>query len=70
MGMETEIHRKAYPEDRFLMAVKNLNCSGRPPIRLGACSVGSNSLQPHGLYIAHQALLSMGLSWEEYWSGL
>ena len=30
----------------------------------------SNSLQPHGLYIARQAPLSMGFSRQEYWSGL
>ena len=30
----------------------------------------SNSLQPHGLYVAHQAPLSMGFSRQEYWSGL
>ena len=29
-----------------------------------------NSLQPHGLYVAHQAALSMGFSRQEYWSGL
>ena len=30
----------------------------------------SNSLQPYGLTIARQAPLSMGLSRQEYWSGL
>ena len=30
----------------------------------------SDSLWPHGLYIAHQAPLSMGFSRQEYWSGL
>ena len=30
----------------------------------------SNSLQPHGLYVAHQAPLSMGFSRQEYWNGL
>ena len=25
---------------------------------------------PHGLYVAHQAPLSIGLSRQEYWSGL
>ena len=30
----------------------------------------SNPLQPHGLYVAHQTPLSMGLSQQEYWSGL
>ena len=29
MGMETEIHRKAYPEDRFLMAVKKSQLLGK-----------------------------------------
>ena len=33
-------------------------------------SVVSDSLQPHGLYIARQAPLSMGFSRQEYWSGL
>ena len=30
----------------------------------------SDSLQLHGLYVVHQALLSMGFSRQEYWSGL
>ena len=30
----------------------------------------SGSLRPHGLYIAHQAPLSMGFPRQEYWSGL
>ena len=30
----------------------------------------SDSLQPYGLYVAHQAPLSMGFSRQEYWSGL
>ena len=34
-----------------------------------SCSVVSNSLRPHGLYIAHQAPLSMVFSRQEYWSG-
>ena len=29
----------------------------------------SDSLQPHGLYVAHQAPLSMEVSGQEYWSG-
>ena len=33
------------------------------------CSVTSNSLRPHGP-VAHQAPLSMGVSRQEYWSGL
>ena len=33
-------------------------------------SVMSDSLQPNGLYVAHQAPLSMGISRQEYWSGL
>ena len=32
-------------------------------------SAVSNSLRPHGLYVAHQAPLSMGFSRQEYWSG-
>jgi len=30
----------------------------------------SDSLRPHGLYIAHQAPLSMGFPRQEYWSEL
>ena len=33
-------------------------------------SVMSNSLQLHGLYLAHQAPLSKEFSRQEYWSGL
>ena len=33
-------------------------------------SVESDSLRPHGLYVAHQAPPSMGFSRQEYWSGL
>ena len=33
-------------------------------------SVMSDSLQPHGLYVACQAPPSMGFSRQEYWSGL
>ena len=33
-------------------------------------SVVSDSLQPHGLYVAHQAPLSMEFSRQESWSGL
>ena len=35
-----------------------------------SCSVVSSSLWPHGLYVAHQAPVSMGFSRQEYWSGL
>ena len=38
-----------------------------------ACEVAllmSDSLWPYGLYVAHQASLSMGFSRQEYWSGL
>ena len=34
-----------------------------------SCSIVSDSLQPHGLYIAHQAPLSMRFS-RQGWSGL
>ena len=34
------------------------------------CSVMSDSLQPHGLYVACQAPLSMGFFRQESWSGL
>ena len=30
----------------------------------------SDSLRPHGLYIAYEAPLSMGFFWQQYWSGL
>ena len=33
-------------------------------------SVMSDSLRPNGLYVVHQAPLSMGFSREEHWSGL
>ena len=33
-------------------------------------SVMSDSLQPNGLYVVHQAPLSMGFSRQEHWSGL
>ena len=33
-------------------------------------SVVSDSLQPHGLYTAHQAPLSLGFSRQESWTGL
>ena len=32
--------------------------------------VMSDSLRPHAWTVAHQALLSMGFSRQEYWSGL
>ena len=35
-----------------------------------ACSVVSDSLRPHGLYVVRQAPLSIGFSRQEYWSGL
>ena len=31
--------------------------------------VMSDSFRPHGLYVAYQAPLSTGFSWQEYWSG-
>ena len=34
------------------------------------CSVMSDSLQPHALYVDHQAPLSMEFSRQAYWSGL
>jgi len=34
-----------------------------------SCSLMSDSLQPHGLYVARQAPLSLGFSRQEYWSG-
>ena len=36
----------------------------------GGHSVVSNSLQPHGPTVAHQAPLSMDFSRQEYWTGL
>ena len=39
-------------------------------LRVLSCSLMSDSLQPHGLYVARQAPLSMGFSRQEYWSGL
>ena len=40
------------------------------PFLLFSCSVVSDCLWPHGLYIAHQAPLSMGFPRQEYWNGL
>ena len=41
-------------------------------VKFGLCTlVGAQShptLQPHGLYVACQAPLSMGISQQEYWS--
>ena len=34
------------------------------------CSIVSDSLQPHELHAACQAPASMGISKQEYWSGL
>ena len=34
------------------------------------CTVMSNSLQPHGIFVAHQAPLSMEFPRQDYWSGL
>ena len=38
-------------------------------IGMHVCLVMSDSLWPHGLTVVCQAPLSMGLSWQEYWSG-
>ena len=35
-----------------------------------SCSAVSNTLRPHGLYVAHQAPLAMEFSRQEYWSEL
>ena len=35
-----------------------------------SCSIVSDALRPRGLYVAHQASLSMGFSRQEYWSEL
>ena len=37
---------------------------------LCACSVMSDSLLTHGLYVACQASLSIGFPQQEYWSGV
>ena len=39
-------------------------------VRVLSHSVVSDSLQHHGLHVAHQAPLSMEFSKQEYWSGL
>ena len=46
------------------------NDQSRPQKGSVGHSVMSNSLPPHGLYVACQAPLSMGFSRQEYWSGL
>ena len=35
-----------------------------------SCKVVPDSLQPHGLYVAHQVPPRMEFSRQEYWSGL
>ena len=42
----------------YLFSIESVSCSGV-----------SDSLQPHGPYVAHQAPLSMGFSRQEHWSG-
>ena len=44
--------------------------SRHPKSESVSSSVMSDSLRPHGLYIAHQAPLSMAFFRQEYWSGL
>ena len=41
-----------------------------PSLWANVCSVMSDSLRPHGLYVPCQVPLSMELSRQEYWSGL
>ena len=41
-----------------------------PCVCLFSCSVISDSLRPHGLYVAHEVPLSMEFSRREHWSGL
>ena len=54
----------------------NLKCVVRILIQEGQLkvkwnrSVVSDSLQPHGLYVAYRASLSIGFSRQRYWSGL
>ena len=42
----------------------------RPPCAHAQSFSLSDPLQPHGLYVAHRAHLSMGFPRQEYWSGL
>ena len=58
MGLSTYIYQKPTQSKRLLYEVK------------WSCSIVSDSLWPHGLYIAYQAPLSMGFSRQEYFSGL
>ena len=41
-----------------------------PEVKSESRLVVSDFLRPHGLYVAHQAPLSMEFSRQEYWSGL
>ena len=66
------------PEPRALFSAPNLNsssfsvspASSYENLKVLCCSVVPDSLQPHKLYVAHQAPLSMGFSRQESWSGL
>ena len=49
----------------------SLSLDGIPGVlSIRACSATTDALQPHGLYVACQAPLSMGFSRQEYWNGL
>ena len=54
------------PHQRSLTWIQTVNMYVRHP----ACESQCNSSRSHGLQAAHQALLSMGFSRREYWSGL
>ena len=41
-----------------------------PEVKSESRLVVSDFLRPHGLYVAHQAPLSMEFSRQEYWNGL
>ena len=53
----------------YIKGMLILCCRLLPSLCELSCSLMSDSLQPHGLYIARQAPLSLGFSRQEYWSG-
>ena len=58
---------------QLLFNILNISCAyflSVPHSSLHACSIMSDSLQPHGLYIVFQATLSMPFPRQEQWRGL
>ena len=81
LNCRPSLHKEGWLESGFLLRFKILSValliqSGFIPqcrillVCVVIHSVVSDSLWPHGLYVAHQAPLCMGFSKQEYWSGL